>query len=61
MVAAKFKFRNLSTDGRDDRHMSHAKAVLPTIYRSLLRLGRQLDKNPLSKALLIVCPFLSSL
>ena len=34
---------------------SHA-AVLPTIYRSLLRLGRQLDENPLSKALLIAQP-----
>ena len=35
---------------------NEAAAVLPTIYRSLLRLGRQLDKNPLSKALLIAQP-----
>ena len=32
--------------------------LLPTIYRSLLRLGRQLDANPFSKALLLAQPSL---
>jgi putative AlgH/UPF0301 family transcriptional regulator len=31
-------------------------AVLPTLYRDLLRLGRQLDAAPLSKALLLAQP-----
>ena len=33
-----------------------ASVLLPTIYRSLLRLARQLDRAPLSKALLIAQP-----
>ena len=35
-----------------------ANAVLPTIYRQLLRFGRQLDTKPLSKALLLAQPAL---
>ena len=33
-----------------------ANPVLPTLYRSLLRMARQLDAAPMSKALLIAQP-----
>ena len=36
--------------------MNKSAQLLPTIYRSLLRLGRALDRAPLSKALLIAQP-----
>ena len=38
--------------------MSSGSPVVPTLYRTLLRLGRQLDTQPLAKALLIAQPAL---